>query len=414
MTILTKKMLEVEARLGQPLETYLRSSYVDEHKSTIKIAKELGVSHPTVRSWLKCQGIEVRTISEACLPQGFVKPSKEQLRTWYIDENKTTIEIAKELGVSHPTVGDWMNDYDIEVRSSSESRLPYGFKKPSKEKLRTWYIDEHKTITEIAEDIGVGTTTVGRWMKSYSIEIRNASEACLPQGFVKPSKEKLRTWYIDEHKTTIEIAEELGVGNPTVGNWLKDYGIEIRHNSEAHLPQGFKKPSKEQLITWYINEHKNLVEIAEDLGVNGSTVRNWLKSYIIEIRHNSEAHLPQGFVKPSKEQLITWYIDEHKSQKEIAEELGVSGRVIGNWMNDYGIGTRTISENNLPQGFKKPSEEQLRSLHVNGHKSKTEIAEELGVSRPTVARWLNDYRINRDQEELKKLEDLVRGYLEND
>jgi transposase len=134
MIKLTKKMLEVETRVGQPLETYLRSSYVDEHKTTTEIAEELGVGNSTVGNWLKFQGIEIRTPSESRLPQGFVKPSEERLRTLYVNEHKTTSEIAEEIGVSNPTVGIWLNDYGIEIRTPSESRLPQGFVKPSEEK----------------------------------------------------------------------------------------------------------------------------------------------------------------------------------------------------------------------------------------------------------------------------------------
>ncbi len=358
MIKLTKKMLEVETRVGQSLETYLRSSYECEHKSTI--------------------------------------------------------EIAEELGVGRSTMSRWLNDYDIEMRTASEAKLPKGFVKPSEERLRTWYEDEHKTTTEIAEELGIGHKVVSRLLKDYGIEVRTASESRFPKEFEKPSKEQLITWYIDEHKSTNEIAEELGVSNPTVGNWLNNYGIEIRTISESMLPAGFEKPSEKELRTSYLDERKTLAEIAEEIGVSKFTIGAWLNDSGIEIRTISEARLPSGFVKPSEERLRTLYVDQHKSQTKIAKELGVGISTIGTWLNDYDIEIRLSSESQLPTGVKKPSEERLRTLYLDECKSANEIAEEIGVGDSTVRRWLNGYKINRDQEELKKLEDLVRGYLEND
>jgi response regulator of citrate/malate metabolism len=191
-------------------------------------------------------GIEIRTVSEARLPQGFKKPSEDQLRNWYVDEHKSTIEIAEEIGVSDATIRRWFEGYDVEIRTVSESNLPIGFKKPSEEKLRIWYMDERKTIEEIAEEQKVSRGTISNWLNGHDIEIRTNSESKLPIGFKKPSEEKLRTWYVDEHKSTIEIAEELGVSHPTIRKWLNDYGIGMRTVSEARLPQGFKKPSEEK------------------------------------------------------------------------------------------------------------------------------------------------------------------------
>ncbi len=414
MIKLTKKMLEVETRVGQSLETYLRSSYECEHKSTIEIAEELGVGRSTMSRWLNDYDIEMRTASEAKLPKGFVKPSEERLRTWYEDEHKTTTEIAEELGIGHKVVSRLLKDYGIEVRTASESRFPKEFEKPSKEQLITWYIDEHKSTNEIAEELGVSNPTVGTWLNNYGIEIRTISESKLPAGFEKPSEKELRTSYLDERKTLAEIAEEIGVSKSTIGAWLNDSGIEIRTISESKLPAGFEKPSEKELRTSYLDERKTLAEIAEEIGVSKFTIGAWLNDSGIEIRTISEARLPSGFVKPSEERLRTLYVDQHKSQTKIAKELGVGISTIGTWLNDYDIEIRLSSESQLPTGVKKPSEERLRTLYLDECKSANEIAEEIGVGDSTVRRWLNGYKINRDQEELKKLEDLVRGYLEND
>ncbi len=218
-------MLEVEARVCQPLETYLRSSYGEDHKTTTEIAEEIGVGRTTINRWLNDYGIELRTNSESQLPIGFSKPSEERLRTLYVDEHKTTTEMSEEFGVSNTTINKWLNDYGIELRTTSETKFPHGFSKPSEERLRTLYIDEHKTPGEIAEEFGVGSTTILTLLNDYDIELRTISESKLPKGFVKPSKEQLRTDYIDKHKSQTRMAQELGVGISTMNRWLKEYNI---------------------------------------------------------------------------------------------------------------------------------------------------------------------------------------------
>lgn len=53
----TKKMKAIEKAYLTPIEEILRTKFVDENKSTITIGNELGVSNVIIIKWLNLAGI---------------------------------------------------------------------------------------------------------------------------------------------------------------------------------------------------------------------------------------------------------------------------------------------------------------------------------------------------------------------
>src|SRR3989338_7431068 len=217
----TPKMIEVEERIGEPIDVYLRREYVDERMSAIKIGEKFGVSDSFVRKLLIKYGIEVRDISEAKLPKGFTKPNKQELKRMYVKERMSSIKIAEKLGVGNATVRDWLKENEIKTRDRSEARLPEGVTKPTKEELERMYIDEGMSIGKMEKKLGVSKTGVFRWLKEYDIERIRAKR--LSEGFTKPTKEELEKMYIDERMSTHKIGEKLRVNHKSVNRWLKKY-----------------------------------------------------------------------------------------------------------------------------------------------------------------------------------------------
>lgn len=54
----SRAMVRLEARLGRPIEDYLRERYLTAGQ--VEIASELGVSNATVSRWMRELGIEPR------------------------------------------------------------------------------------------------------------------------------------------------------------------------------------------------------------------------------------------------------------------------------------------------------------------------------------------------------------------
>lgn len=56
----TKAMQVIEHQLGEPLEAFLRRRYLEEGRTTVEIAVELNVNNGTVSRWMAHFGIPAR------------------------------------------------------------------------------------------------------------------------------------------------------------------------------------------------------------------------------------------------------------------------------------------------------------------------------------------------------------------
>ncbi|MBS3080899.1 hypothetical protein J4221_05485 [Candidatus Pacearchaeota archaeon] len=120
-------MLELEERLGESIEVFLRREYCERHRNTVELAEEIGVGSTTINNWMRGCDIEIRTVSEAKSPQGFKKPTKEELHKMYWEKKMSTYEIAEKIGVSITPILRLMRDYEIPLRNSIRISSPQQF-----------------------------------------------------------------------------------------------------------------------------------------------------------------------------------------------------------------------------------------------------------------------------------------------
>ena len=276
----TPKMLEVEERIGEPIGDYLRREYVDEKMSAVMIAEKFGISYQTVYRWLKENKIEIRDNSEANLPKEFVKPSKRELERMYINERMSAVRIAERFGVGSTTVYRWLKEDEVGIRTLAQSQLPGGIIKPAKEDLESMYIDKKMSLKNVGKEFGVSNSSVLRWLRNYGIKTREKRQ--LPWGFVKPSKENLERMYIDENRSIRDIGKEFDVRERTIYVWLRDYGIKRR--KQKKLPDGFTKPTKEELERMYVEEGLSTYKIGKILGISQMSAFRLLKKYNIPVK----------------------------------------------------------------------------------------------------------------------------------
>lgn len=157
------------------------------------------------------------------------------LRERYHDREMTTGEIAAEVGVSKETIRNWLHRNDIELRSKGgrKGHSRPNVDKPAEDTLNELYHEEGLTAEEIANQYGVVEQTVFNWMGDYDIESRGSGTR---QGTVITSmadprledKEWLKTRYVDRKWSMLDIADEIGCTTPSVGYKLDTFGIETR------------------------------------------------------------------------------------------------------------------------------------------------------------------------------------------
>ncbi|RSN36818.1 LysR family transcriptional regulator [Amycolatopsis sp. WAC 04169] len=92
---------------------------------------------------------------------------KELLTQLYVEEHRTLRAIGERVGVSRQTITRLLDEYDIE-------RAPQ--RRPSKaighEWLHEQYVNQRRTLPELARETGMSTASMNRWAKTHNIPLR--------------------------------------------------------------------------------------------------------------------------------------------------------------------------------------------------------------------------------------------------
>ncbi len=250
-----------------------------------------------------------------------MKITKEELYDLYWNNNLTVNEIAKKYSVSPSFITRRMIKYKIKRRNMSEIRIgksswckgltkensikvkkrgektsktrkrlfkegklkpPIKFKL-TKEELYDLYWNKKLDVPKIAEKLGLGQTTIWRWMERLGIKGRTNSESKL-KGKYKPKKEELYDLYWKKGLSTVKIGEKFGFNNNVIRVWLKQYGIKVRELGIAQ--SNSRLLSKEKLDDLYVKQKLSCKKIGKFYGIDDESIRKLLRHFNIERRDN--------------------------------------------------------------------------------------------------------------------------------
>lgn len=247
----------------------LEKLYINDRKSIPSISEELNIPTSAIYSKIKEFNLPINPVGGIKLYEF----NKEDLYHKYWIENKNTYEIANEMGVVQSTISKAMRDLGIPTRSNK-----IDFSYITREILYKKYIEENKTTYETAKELGTSQSTISKCLAKHEIETRFKNS-----DISHITKEILYEKYIEENKTTYEVARELNVAQSTIFKCLIKYEISIRtsHPNTSHV-------TKEILFKKYIEEKLDTRMIAKELGVAQSTIFNLLKVNNIQTRTQAE------------------------------------------------------------------------------------------------------------------------------
>lgn len=208
-------------------------------------------------------------------------PSKEYFEEEYIKKGKTRNQLAEENNVTVATIKTHLYEKRI-------------IKPPliDKEKLTELYVDEQKTMKEIAAEINHDRNAVSRALKKYGIQKQN--------NYVQYDDALDDEWidlYLTNQCSTSQIGEMYGVSHGTVKKHLLRSGIDIRSYSEAQRAfQGKQKLSSDLddydiMYNLYVTQKLDLKVIGERYSCTAKAVRDKLTSLKIPIRTLTETRL---------------------------------------------------------------------------------------------------------------------------
>jgi transposase len=158
----------------------------------------------------------------------------EWLREQYINERRSTHNIAAECGCSASTVRYWMGKYEIQTREpgpyTADRRLE------RREWVEKQYVENEKTCEEISKMCDCTPTAVYKWLEKHEIPTKRPVSDGRLRDF-----EWLNQQYSNEGKTGTEISEKCGCSGAAVYAWLEKHGIETEYDYE--YPSGENHPS---------------------------------------------------------------------------------------------------------------------------------------------------------------------------
>jgi len=193
---------------------------------------------------------------------------KETLERLYLEEKRSTYDIAQMSGCSPAKVRYRCIQYGIKLRPKTGHRK-INIKKSV---LKSLYVKENKSIKEVAEILSCSRATVIKRCKEYAIPLRSQRV----EGLTKSLLQKL---YVTEGRTTREIADMVGCSANLIRIKCRKFGVPLRN-------PGTKKCAIDtpMLRRLYLKEKKCMYEIATILNCSPSVISKRMKKAGIQKR----------------------------------------------------------------------------------------------------------------------------------
>lgn len=212
------------------------------------------------------------------------KPSAERLQKVYerAYEGNNLSKIAKRYGRSISTIYRWLREYNIPRKIKSSKRLR-NLGKPSKEELFKLYVEEKRSISDLAKKCFAGSTTIRRWLKQQGIKLRTLSEELLKNR--EFPEEEIKELYLNQNLSLKKIAEKYHTSKKVIKRILVKQGVEIRDYNDALSLAALKNkklPTKEELYNLRFEQLKTIDEISKIYGVSHTPIMRLLNKYGME------------------------------------------------------------------------------------------------------------------------------------
>jgi IS30 family transposase len=243
----------------------MKRLYLDEGLTLREVGERMGVTRQAVHFRLKRAGVMMR--GNYTHSQTF---ERELLYRLYVTEGHSTGEVAAKLGVTAHHVTKQLVRNAIERRHGGQRVFV------DRDVLHRLYVVDGLTQRQVAVKLGVSHSTIEKELKRHEIHFRHTPKRL---SFTL-DRDLLHCLYIDEHRTSDEIAATLGICKSTVHNYLRRYGIEIR-NGGGKQPHPF---DRDLLLKLYVTEGLTLAGVAAKLGVTSTMINNALKRNNIKRR----------------------------------------------------------------------------------------------------------------------------------
>lgn len=158
-------------------KSWLYQNYVLFGRSTVEMSKDVDCSSGTIRYWLNKHGIETRDMSKA-QENRFSELEKLRNEKWlreqYVEEGRSSDDIANELGCTPKGVRKRLHRYGIETRGPGQRQAAHP-RLRNKEWMREKYCEDKLSLSDISDLLDVSLASTYRWMLKHDIDLRGRS-----------------------------------------------------------------------------------------------------------------------------------------------------------------------------------------------------------------------------------------------
>ena len=297
-------------------------------------------------------------------------------------------ELAKLLQISYYTLPNWVNQH----RKNHNLKTRRQVFQEKKTRVIHLITIENMTQRQAAEEVGVPETTASGWVNQHR---KNHNLKTQRQVF---QEKKTRVIHLisTENMTQRQAAEEVGVSEGTVSDWVNQY--EKEHDIKIQRQDSQEK--KTRVIHLISTENMTQRQAAEEVGVPESTVSYWVNQY--EEEHGIKIR------QEKKTRVIHLITIENMTQRQAAEEVGVPESTASGWMRQY------REEHNMPTQQHASQEDKNKAIEMsNAGINAVEIARALGKPPSTVRHWVHPYRNKHKRYSQQFRDHAAKMFIEN-
>jgi DNA-binding CsgD family transcriptional regulator len=212
--------------------------YEEEGYSPDDIGEMIGCSGRTVRKVLAIHEIPLRQAVGWRQVAGAPRPvtleqvlTKDYFQTEFVEKGRTISEIAAEHGCSTDAVRHHLDRQNI-PRDRREPKLREAGMKLTRRLLIDEYVIKQRSTYEIADDIGCSQHAVLNALRRERLEVRSSPNVA------SPAREKLtpavlRDLYIDKGMSADDIGRLYGCSRNVVLGQLRNHNLPVRRRSAA-------------------------------------------------------------------------------------------------------------------------------------------------------------------------------------
>lgn len=241
---------------------------------------------------------------------------------------------------------------------------------------------EGRKVEQISTDLNVPTYQVRIQLKKQGVPLSQGKKSAKT-----PEKVQEAVALLEGGSTVRKTSLALQIPYQTLLRWLREEGVDTSAHQDWVREREEKAP---EAVRLYIEQKMPIYEIARTLGVSQQRASRWLKEEGVELRT-----VPGDGKNRSKREL--WIEQalrlhsEGKTSAEISREVDAHTSTIDVWIRQEGLVPNYVSASREPGRKEEYEEKRTRALalYMDGVLI-TEAADEVGVNRTSVQRWINE------------------------